>query len=187
MVSYTKPDDSGIAKSNMSSISRILRKSFDNTEEVISVYLTAFVITCMVAAVVIELLARVFLSESIMGLPEAIELAVEAITFTGMAVVQREQAHIRMDMIINLLMKRRIGVILNSISHLLVLLLIAFFCYALAWNTLKSYQWGHSTGTIYLKIWPVHLLVTIASVILWIRLAIQMKDNLLPQLSQKFR
>ena len=156
-----------------------LARIFTITEEIISLYFTGTVIVILVVAMCVEIVLRFTLNKSLLGLPEVVELAVVAITFTGLALVQRDDSHIKMDTLITWLMKRRVGHVVKFLTALSIAALFVIVSWVLAQYTLVAYEVGHTTWNIYMPIWPVYLLVTLASIIMLIRLIVQMKDHLL--------
>ena len=88
------------ARSHKCAILKNLARIFAITEEIISLYFTGIVIVILVVAMCVEIVLRFTLNKSLLGLPEVVELAVVAITFTGLALVQRDDSHIKMDTLI---------------------------------------------------------------------------------------
>ena len=121
---------------------------------------------------------RAFFGRPLSGYVDYIEAAMPLIAFMGIAYVQREGGHIRMDILIGALKGRALW-FFELISILLILILMV----ALVWG-----RWAHfdrsfdmtkpmwsrdSSIDIGLPIWPSKLLVPVACSILCLRLLLQ--------------
>ena len=121
---------------------------------------------------------REFFEKPLLGYVDLIEILMPLIAIMGVSYVQRDGAHIRMDIIIGAT-KGRLLWFLELMSILLILLLIT----ALVWGS-----WAHfdrsfdcarplcsrdSSIDISLPIWPSKLIVPAAFVVLCARLALQ--------------
>lgn len=121
---------------------------------------------------------REFFERPLLGYVDLIEILMPLIAIMGVSYVQRDGAHIRMDIIIGAT-KGRLLWFLELMSILLILLLIT----ALVWGS-----WAHfdrsfdcarplcsrdSSIDISLPIWPSKLIVPAAFVVLCARLALQ--------------
>jgi TRAP-type C4-dicarboxylate transport system permease small subunit len=147
-------------------------------ERIISTYLTGFIIVGVVTAVCYELSLRLFLNRSITGLPEVAELMVVVITFTALASLQKENAHITMDTISNRLIRTKAGPFLRLFHSLLSVVLFIFIFYVLISITVEAHELGHTTMSIFMPIWPVFVFVSLGSLVMLIRLCVQMKEGI---------
>jgi TRAP-type C4-dicarboxylate transport system permease small subunit len=162
-----------------SSILRMLERAYNRAEYAISTYFTGLVVIGLILTIIYELCIRVVINKSLIGLPEVAELLVVIITFTTLATVQRENAHITMDTILIMLMKRgRIGLVVEAFNTLAAIGLFIFIFYTLGQYDLQAYQSRYSTQTIYMPVWPIYFVATLGSLLMIFRLGIQLKDLL---------
>lgn len=158
---------------------QILGKAFNTIEKVMSLYVTGTLIVCLVASMCVEIILRFIFNMSLLGLPEVVELAVVTITFTSLALVQKEDSNIKVDALISWFGGRKIGHAINFLTSLAVAVLFVIISWVLAKFALSAFEIGHTTWNIYLPIWPVYTLVTISSIIIVIRVLVQMTDHLM--------
>ena len=121
---------------------------------------------------------RKFFSSPLAGYVDYIEAAMPIIAMMGVAYVQRDGAHIRMDMLVSAL-KGRVLWLFELLSVLLILLLVL----ALTWGAWEHFERSFdcarplcsrdSSVDIGLPIWPSKLVVPIAFGILVLRLCLQ--------------
>ena len=121
---------------------------------------------------------RKFFASPLAGYVDYIEVIMPLIAFMGVAFVQRDGGHIRMDILIGQL-KGRVLWAAELISVLLILLLIL----ALIWGSWSHFDrsfdfskplWSRdSTIDISIPIWPSKLLVPVAFSVLALRLVLQ--------------
>jgi TRAP-type C4-dicarboxylate transport system permease small subunit len=99
--------------------------------------------------------------------------------FFGLAYCQREGGHIRMDIVVMRLRGRLLWVF-EWLSILFMLLVTTALIYGSWHHFLRSFDWDmalfsrDSSIDIGLPLWPAKLVVPIAFVLLWIRLALQL-------------
>lgn len=137
--------------------------------------LTVFVL--MVLAV-ISVGGRNILAQPLPGYVDWIEQAMPLIAFMGIAYVQRNGGHIRMDMVVGVLRGRPLYLV-----ELLTTLFILGLMLLLVWGTwshfIRSFDfsmpmWSRdSSMDIALPIWPAKLLAPVAFSILCVRLVVQ--------------
>lgn len=121
---------------------------------------------------------RAFFNAPLSGYVDWIEAAMPLIAFMGIAYVQRDGSHIRMDILVSKLKGRALW-LFELISVVLILLLML----ALVWGSwshfLRSFDFGaplwsrDSSIDIGLPIWPAKLLAPVAFATLCLRLALQ--------------
>jgi len=121
---------------------------------------------------------RKFFNSPLSGYVDYIEAAMPLIAFMGVAYVQREGGHIRMDILIGALRGRWLW-FFEFVSVLLILVLML----ALVWGSWSHFDrsfdfskplWSRDSSIdIGLPIWPSKLLVPVAFSVLCLRLALQ--------------
>ena len=121
---------------------------------------------------------RKFFGAPMMGYVDLIESAMPIIAIMGVAYVQRDGTHIRMDMLVSKLSGRTLW-LFELISVLMILILIV----ALTWGSwdhfMRSFDCARplcskdSTTDIYLPLWPSKLVVPFAFGVLSLRLILQ--------------
>lgn len=122
--------------------------------------------------------SRKFFASPMLGYVDYIEQLMPLIAFMGIAYVQRDGAHIRMDIVVGRLRGRALWAA-ELVSTILILLLIV----ALVWGSWAHFErsfdmsrplWSRdSTIDVGLPVWPSKLLVPVAFSVLCLRLLIQ--------------
>ncbi len=121
---------------------------------------------------------RVTLNAPLPGYVDWIEQAMPLIAFMGIAYVQREGGHIRMDILIGRLKGRALW-LAELVSVLLMLMLMVAMVWGSWAHFLRSFDfaaplWSRdSTIDIGLPIWPAKLLAPVAFSVLCLRLLLQ--------------
>ena len=132
----------------------------------------------LIIMAVISVAGRNLFNRPLIGYVDWIETAMPLIAFMGVAYVQREGAHIRMDMFVGQL-KGRLLWSLELVGVILIFLLMI----ALVWGSWahfeRSFDWNaplwsrDSTIDIGIPLWPAKILAPIAFAILCLRTLIQ--------------
>ncbi|MFV0515728.1 MAG: TRAP transporter small permease subunit [Jhaorihella sp.] len=132
----------------------------------------------LMALAVVSVAGRNLFNRPLSGYVDWIEAAMPLIAFMGIALVQREGGHIRMDILVGKLRGRALW-LFELVSVLLILLLML----ALVWGSwahfLRSFDfaaplWSRDSSIdIGLPIWPAKLLVPVAFGVLSLRLCLQ--------------
>ncbi|THH38113.1 TRAP transporter small permease [Aliishimia ponticola] len=128
-------------------------------------------------------LAVYFVASRKLGFPtkgyvDIIELLMPLIAIMGVSYVQREGAHIRMDMLVGALRGRALW-FFELISVLLILVLAIGLAYGAWEHFARSFDCSRplcsrdSTTDIYLPVWPAKLVVPVALFVLIARLILQ--------------
>jgi TRAP-type C4-dicarboxylate transport system permease small subunit len=135
------------------------------------------VFSLMVLAVV-SVGGRNFLNQPLPGYVDWIEQAMPLIAFMGVAYVQRDGGHIRMDIVVGSLRGRSL-----FLAELITTLAILLLMLLLVWGTWAHFQrsfdfsapmWSRdSSMDISLPIWPAKLLAPVAFFVLCLRLCLQ--------------
>jgi len=146
------------------------RRVFPAIEETISFYLGGLLIVFVMLFVATEIISRLILNYSFVGIVDIIELCVLVICFVTLSGVQREDAHIKMDLVTDKLSGTKAGSIVKRVNLLLMTLTIAIICYAVGKAGFALFQAGNVTMTIYLPIWPAMVFVTVGCFLMLIRL-----------------
>jgi len=171
--------DSGGARGEKNSRSKTAKRLFEIIENVVSAYLTALIIAGLSISMCIEVVQRWIFNRSFVGLPEVLEIIAVVITFTALSTVQRSDAHVAMRTILDKLMQGRAGPIICFINALGVFALFIFISFVLSVFTYQAYKVGHTTTNIFMPIWPGFFIATMGSILMIIRVGIQMKGALM--------
>lgn len=132
----------------------------------------------MVLAVV-SVGGRNFFGQPVRGYVDWIEQAMPLIAFLGIAYVQREGGHIRMDILVGRLGGRALWAV-EFITTLAILVLMVLLVWGSWAHFLRSFDaampmWSRdSTMDIGLPLWPAKLLAPVAFAVLCLRLALQL-------------
>jgi len=99
--------------------------------------------------------------------------------FLGLSYCQREGGHIRMDIVLMRLRGRTLW-LAEWLSILFMLIVVTGLVYGSWFHFLRSFDWDmamfsrDSSIDVGLPLWPAKLVVPLAFVLLWLRLAIQL-------------
>lgn len=132
----------------------------------------------MVLAVV-SVGGRNLAGQPVRGYVDWIEHAMPLIAFMGIAYVQREGGHIRMDILVGQLRGRALWAV-ESLTTLAVLVLMVLLVWGSWAHFLRSFDFGQpmwsrdSTMDIGLPLWPAKLLAPVAFAVLCVRLVLQL-------------
>ena len=97
-------------KKKVASVPGFIEKKFVIIEDLLSQRFTGIIIVMMIIGTCIDVFSRYVLNTSMLGLAEASELLVLVITFSSLSIVEKTDAHIKVDLLERLLMKRRVGI-----------------------------------------------------------------------------
>ena len=126
-----------------------------------------------------NVVARKLLNAPVPGYVDWTEQFMAVFAFLGLAYVQREGGHIRMDLLVGTL-RGRILWLFEFLSVLFMLLVVTALIYGTWFHFLRSFDFGapnwstDSSIDIALPLWPSKLVVPVAFVLLWLRLALQL-------------
>ncbi|WP_095588906.1 TRAP transporter small permease subunit [Actibacterium ureilyticum] len=140
--------------------------------------LSGLAVFALMVLAVISVGGRNFFNQPLPGYVDWIEQAMPLIAFMGIAYVQREGGHIRMDIVVGQLRGRPLYVV-ELITTLAMLLLMVL----MVWGSWAHFQrsfdfaapmWSRdSSMDIALPIWPAKLLAPAAFAVLCLRLCLQ--------------
>jgi TRAP-type C4-dicarboxylate transport system permease small subunit len=134
--------------------------------------MSGFIILAIVLLSVANVLGRWLFSAPISGYIDWIEQSMAFFAFLGIAYVQRQGGHIRMDMLVGRLRKRILWSV-ELVSTLLMLSITVILISGSFSHFLRAYQIGDSSLDIDLPTWPSKLVVPIALTLLSVRLILQ--------------
>ncbi len=135
-----------------------------------------FALVCLAAANVI---GRKLLNLPIPGFIDWVEQFMAFFVFAGLAFCQREGGHIRMEIAIGRMRGRRLWFV-EFLSILFMIILTTVLIYGTWSHFLRSFDFGSpywsrdSSIDLGLPLWPAKLIVPVAMVLLWLRLALQL-------------
>lgn len=141
--------------------------------------LSGITIFALVVLAIANVLLRKFFNAPVPGYIDWTQTFMAIFAFLGLAYVQREGGHIRMDLLVGKL-KGRVLWVFEFVSTLFMLLVVTALIYGTWFHFLRSFSfdapnWStDSTIDIALPIWPAKLAVPIAFALLWVRLALQL-------------
>jgi C4-dicarboxylate transporter DctQ subunit len=120
-----------------------------------------------------QVLGRRLFNSPISGYIDFVELSMATFAFLGVAYCQRLGGHVRMEMVLKMA-KGRVRWALEVFGTLVALFIISVLIWYGYDHFLRAWQLGDSTIDAELPVWPSKLLVPIAFVLLWLRLAVQL-------------
>ncbi|GIT92383.1 hypothetical protein JANAI62_28410 [Jannaschia pagri] len=136
------------------------------------------VIFALVGLAIYNVLARKLLNAPVPGYVDWTEQFMAVFAFLGLAYVQREGGHIRMDLVVGKLRGRLLW-LFEWLSVVFMLIVTTALIYGTWFHFDRSFDWGapnfstDSSIDISLPLWPAKLAVPVALSILWLRLALQ--------------
>ncbi|UWQ20404.1 TRAP transporter small permease subunit [Jannaschia sp. W003] len=137
------------------------------------------VIFALVLLAIANVLLRKLANMPVPGYIDWTEQFMAVFAFLGLAYVQREGGHIRMDLLVGSL-KGRILWLFEFVSVLFMLVVVAALVYGTWFHFARSFDWNapnfstDSSIDIALPLWPSKLAVPVAFALLFLRLLLQL-------------
>ncbi len=141
-------------------------------------FISGLAVFALMVLAVVSVGGRNFFNQPLSGYVDWIEQAMPLIAFMGIAFVQRDGGHIRMDMVIGAVRGR----VLYGFEIITTLAMLGFMV-LMVWGTWAHFQrsidlsapwWSNDSSIdIALPLWPAKLLVPVAFSVLALRLALQ--------------
>lgn len=122
---------------------------------------------------VTNILTRKLLNYPVPAFLDIMVLAVPVMAFLGLAHCQREDGHIRMDIVVTHLRGRTLW-LAEAVSTLLAIGIVAILIYGSWDHAARALRNGDSTPVAYLPTWPIKALVSVCFGVLLLRLVIQL-------------
>ena len=136
-------------------------------------------IFALVLLAIANVLLRKLLNAPVPGYIDWTEQFMAVFAFLGLAYVQREGGHIRMDLLVGNL-RGRVLWLFEWLSVLFMLLVVSALLYGTWFHFARSFDFSapnwstDSSVDLALPLWPAKLAVPVAMAILWLRLALQL-------------
>lgn len=136
-------------------------------------------IFALVLLAIANVLLRKFLNAPVPGYIDWTQTFMAVFAFLGLAYVQREGGHIRMDLLVGKL-RGRVLWTFEFVSTFFMMIVVTALIYGTWFHFLRSFSfdapnWStDSTIDIALPVWPAKLAVPVAFALLWLRLALQL-------------
>ncbi len=159
-------------------LTKLWGNRYTSCEEIVSLSFSAWLIALMMFAVTTEIMSRYVFNAPIKGMAEIVSFAVIAITFMSLAGAQREKAHISMDLFSEKLSGRRAGLILELVLLLLMVVTVAIVVAMVFTRPFYLYQTNSMSDVLFIPKWTVALVMPIGSLLLLVRLGIQVKEQI---------
>ena len=166
------------AKTPFGEIARWLARVFLVSENAVSFYLNMAIVSFIALLIGSEIFMRFAFDYSYLGVVDLVTLCVLVILYASLSGVQRDNAHLRMDLLDKKLEGTRAGLIIHFISRLLTLGAALIIFYATLKTTLEIYQQQHVTLILHAYTWPAAMFMPIGWFLLCIRVGIQIKQEL---------
>jgi C4-dicarboxylate transporter, DctQ subunit len=158
-------------RSDSSLLSRIDR-AFNRLEAPLAL-ISGMAILAMMFLSVANVLGRKIFNLPVPGYIDLMQQAVPVAAFLGIALVQRNGGHIRMDLLIGKVRGRRLWLV-EFLSILFILIVVLALIYGSWDHFARSYTNGDSSMDIGLPLWPAKFLVPFALSLLAVRLCLQL-------------
>lgn len=122
----------------------------------------------------LQVFGRKLLNMPIPGYIDYAEQSIAIFAFLGVAYCQRLGGHVRMELVLDKIPRGRIFWLVETITTLASLAIIAVLCRYSFDHFWRAWENGDSTIDINLPVWPSKLLVTLALGVLAFRFALQL-------------
>ncbi|MFH0913802.1 MAG: TRAP transporter small permease [Chloroflexota bacterium] len=142
-------------------------------------YAGMVVLVGLMLMVTVEMTGRYLFNKPMLGYIDSMEMMMAVLVFLGISFTQWKGGHIRMELLMDKLQKKG-GRPFHAVEslHLLIALigfsLIAFYTYQ---NVVNAFTVGDVTAGALIPTWPARMGVLIGSILLCIRLVIQIVQN----------
>lgn len=165
------PSDSGPAASGGGALGAVDR-AFFQVEKAMAL-ISALCIFGLMLVGVWQVLARKLFNAPIYGYIDIVEIAMTTFAFIAVSYTERLGGHVRMEILASRLRGRWywFAELFGVIIGLFVVATLAYYSYQ---HFLRAWDSGDSTMDLQLAWWPSKLLVTVALVLLFIRLLISL-------------
>jgi len=122
---------------------------------------------------VAEVLMRKLFDSPIPGQTDLVEISLPMIAFLGLSYCHRQAGHVRMALLMQFLTQR--GKYIAEFAVTIPSLILVGFLVIGTWEHFwRALSFGDSTESAEIPIWPAKLTVTVALIILFLRLCIQL-------------
>ncbi|MEZ5816557.1 MAG: TRAP transporter small permease [Hyphomicrobiaceae bacterium] len=165
------PSDSGPAASGGGALGAVDRAFF--AVEKAMALISAICIFGLMFVGVWQVLARKLFNAPIYGYIDIVEIAMTTFAFIAISYTERLGGHVRMEILASR-MRGRFLWLTEVIGVLIGLFVVATLAYYSYTHFLRAWDSGDSTMDLELPWWPSKLLVTVALVLLFIRLLISL-------------
>lgn len=146
---------------------------FPFLERFFGYYIPGLFLLIITSGVFAEILLRKLFRTSLFGLEEFVSLAMIIITFLAMGAIQSDEAHVNMGFVVEKLkptQRSKVQLVALSISLIVFMVLI----YAGTLYARDLYLKGAITPLREWKVWPVYVAFPAGSLLITIRLALQL-------------
>jgi TRAP-type C4-dicarboxylate transport system permease small subunit len=157
----------------------LLDRLLSTTERTLNLVAAGAILVIMVL-VTTQIVARK-LGHALPGIYESAELLMVAIVFLGLAYIQSQHGHVRMELLVTRMPPRLRGVV-ETFTLFLSLVLFVIITYKSGQNAYQSWQMKDVTmGLIDWPVWPSKTLVPIGSGLLCLRFMVQLLHSVVPR------
>ena len=125
-----------------------------------------------------EIFARLIFNYSFIGIVDIVSLCLVMITYACLAAVERDDSHIKMDLIPERLSGKVSGAVLESINMVLGMIAVGFLLYAVTITVISLQRVGGVTMTIYWPYWPAGLFMPIGCLLYIVRMGVNLRKAL---------
>jgi C4-dicarboxylate transporter DctQ subunit len=148
-------------------------KGFSSFEDLFSYYMPGVLIVVLMILMCTEICLRWAFRTSLMGVVEMVEVSMVVITFASLAGIQREKGHVRMNLLIDRLSGKRIGVLIETLNPLFILTMCAILLYPFIKAVIRFKQFNETTEYFLIPLWVVGIFMPLGLLVLCIRLISQ--------------
>lgn len=142
-------------------------------EDLFSYYMPGVLIVILMILMCIEICLRWVFRTSLMGVVEMVEVSMVVITFASLAGIQRDKGHVRMNLLIDKLSGKKIGVVIETLNPLFILTICAILLYPFIKTVINFKQFNETTEYFLIPLWLVGIFMPLGLLVLCIRLISQ--------------
>lgn len=160
---------------------------YDFIERLIIVYIPGVLLVFMCLSVAAEVLFRLIVNYSFVGIIDLVDQTVVMVTFLSLAVVQRERGHIAVDFLRNKLRSRRadLDLILDRIFLALSILIMGVLLAMASWYWIVSFNGRALLMALRWPKWPFILAMPLGIFFMLLRLVIQFRESFLRSIGKR--
>lgn len=158
---------------------------YDFVERLFILYIPGILLVFMCLFVAAEVLFRLIVNYSFLGVIDLVEQIVVMVTFLSLGGVQRERSHITVDVLPNKLSSRRAGLILDCIFLALSILVMGVLLVMASWYWIVSFKGRALLMALVWPKWPFMLAMPLGIFFMLLRLVIQFRESFLRSISKR--
>ena len=151
---------------------------FGAVENLVSIRLNTVVVLFMMLFIAMEIFSRKAFNYSFPAVVDIVTLGMLVLVFASLSGVQREESHLKIDIITEKFKGKAAGAALQLINRLLTLAVALVLCYIALIAAIKAHQHNTVTMAALLPTWPAVMFIPIGFFLICVRIIVQFKQDL---------